>query len=68
MAKFHYFFRMFSKINIPKTWTAIDRLSILWNFNPSDELKRDFFQAVAVLMLLYGCTTWMLTKQGKRIL
>ena len=28
----------------------------------SDKIKQDFFQAVAVWMLLYGCTTWMLTK------
>ena len=26
-------------------------------------MKRSFFQAVVVLILLYGCTTWTLTKQ-----
>ena len=26
-------------------------------------MKRSFFQAVVVSILLYGCTTWMLTKQ-----
>ena len=28
----------------------------------SDKIKHNFFQAVVVLVLLYGCTTWMLTK------
>ena len=27
-----------------------------------DKIKRDFFQAVSVSILLYKCTTWMLTK------
>ena len=26
-------------------------------------MKRSFFQAAVVLILLYGCTTWMLTKR-----
>ena len=26
-------------------------------------MKRSFFQAVVISMLLYGCTTWMLTKR-----
>ena len=32
----------------------------------SDEIKREFFQAVAVLELLYGYTTWTLTKRLKK--
>ena len=35
---------------------------IVLKFNLSDEIKRDFFQAVVVATLLYGCTTWTLTK------
>ena len=30
-------------------------------------MKRSFFQAVIVLILLYGCTTWMLTKWLKKL-
>ena len=45
-----------------KSWTAIDRLSVLWKSELTDEMKRSFFQAVVVLILLYGCTAWMLTK------
>ena len=33
---------------------AIDRLSITWNSDLSDKIKRDFFQALAVSILLYG--------------
>ena len=47
---------------LTKTWTAIDRLSIIWRFDLTDKIKRSFFQAVVVLILLYGCTTWILTK------
>ena len=44
-------------------WTAIDRLSIIWKSDLTDKMKRSFFQAVVVSILLYGCTTWTLTKQ-----
>ena len=37
----------------------IDRLSIIWKSGLSYKIKRDLFQAVAVSILLYGCTTWM---------
>ena len=46
-----------------KTWTAIDRLSIIWKSNLTNEMKRSFFQAAVVSILLYGCTTWTLTKR-----
>ena len=36
-----------------KAWTAIDRLSIIWKSN----------LAAVVSILLYGCTTWTLTKR-----
>ena len=49
-------------ICLAKAWNAIDRLLIIWKSDLSDKIKQDFFQAVAVLMLLYGCTTLMLTK------
>ena len=46
-----------------KTWTAIDRLSIIWRSDLTDKMKRRFFQAAVVSILLYGCTTWTLTKR-----
>ena len=45
-----------------KGWIAIDRLSIISKSDLSNKIKWDFFQAVAVSILLYGCTSWMLTK------
>ena len=48
---------------LTKAWTAIDRLSIIWKSDLTDEMKRSFFQAAAVSILLYGCTTWTLTKR-----
>ena len=50
------------------TWTAIDRLSIKWKSDLSNKIKLDFFWAVVVSILLYRCTTWMLTKcQEKKL-
>ena len=48
---------------LTKAWRAIDRLSIIWRSDPTDKMKRSFFQAAVVSILLYGCTTWTLTKQ-----
>ena len=51
---------------LTKAWTAIDRHSIIWKSDLTDEMKRSFFQAVVVSILLYGCTTWTLTKRLKK--
>ena len=48
---------------LTKIWTAIDRLSIIWKSDLTDKMKRSFFQAAVVSILLYGCTTWTLTKR-----
>ena len=40
----------------------INKLSIIWKSDLTDKMKRSFFQAVVVSILLYGCTTWTLTK------
>ena len=51
---------------LTKAWTAIDRLSVIGKSDLTDKMKRSFFQAVVVLILLYGCTTWMLTKRMEK--
>ena len=51
---------------VAKAWTAIDRLSIMWDSDISDKLQRDIFQEAAVLIQLYGCTTRTLTKRIER--
>ena len=46
-----------------KILTAIDKLSVIWKSDLTDKMKRSFFQATVVSILLYGCTTWTLTKR-----
>ena len=48
---------------LTKAWTAINRLSIIGKSDLTDKRKRSFFQAAVVSILLYGCTTWTLTKR-----
>ena len=48
---------------LTKSWTVIDWLSIIWKSDLTDEMKCCFFQAAVVSILLYGCTTWTLTKR-----
>ena len=47
---------------LTKAWTATNRLSVIWESDLTDKMKRSFFQAAIVSILLYGCTTWTLTK------
>ena len=47
-------------MRLAKAWTAINRLSIIWKSDLSDKIKRSFFHTS---ILLYGCTTWTLTKR-----
>ena len=51
---------------LTNVWTAIDKLSIVWKSNLTDKMKRSFFQAAVVSLLLYGCTTWTLTKRPEK--
>ena len=48
---------------LKKVWTPIKRLSIVGKSDLTDEMKRSFFQAAVKSILLYGCTTWTLTKR-----
>ena len=41
-------------MQLAKTWTAIDRLSIIWKSDLSNEIKRNVFQAGVVSILPYG--------------
>ena len=53
---------------LTKAWTAIDKLSIIWKSDLTDKMKRSFFQAAVVPILLYGCTTWTLIKRLEKML
>ena len=48
---------------LAKALTDVDRLLVM---NLTDEIKHNFFQAAVVLILLYGCTTWTLTKRMEK--
>ena len=54
------------KIRFGKAWTAVNRLSILWKSYLPDKIEQEFFQVVAVSVLLYNCTAWTLTKLSKK--
>ena len=51
---------------LAKAWTAIDKLSVIWKSDLTDEMKRSFFQAAVASILLYGCITWTLTKRREK--
>ena len=67
--KFTYLGKMVSSTKkdidtrLTKTWTAIDKLLIVWKSDLTNKMKRSFFQAAVLSILLYGCTTWTLTKR-----
>ena len=50
-------------MRLAKAWTAKDRLSVIWKSDLTDKVKRSFYQAAVVSILLYGCTTCKLTKR-----
>ena len=43
---------------------AIDKLSVIWKSDLTDKIKRSF----SVSILVYGCTTWTLTKCMEKML
>ena len=58
---FFYIWLLIYTCALMKAWTAIDKLSIIWKSNLTDKMKRSFFLAAVVSILLYGCTTWKKT-------
>ena len=48
---------------LAKARTANNRL---WKSDLTDKMKRSFFQAAVVSILLYGCTTWMLSQRMEK--
>ena len=55
-----------ANIRLAKVWTAIDRLLIKRKSDLPNKITLDFFRAVAVSILLYGCTTWTLKKHMEK--
>ena len=54
-------------IHIGKKRTTIGRLTTIWKSDLSDKMKQEFFQAVAIPVLLYGCITWMKIMKYQKI-
>ena len=42
---------------------SYERLSVIWKSDQTVKIKCSIFQAAVVSILLYGCTTWTLTKR-----
>ena len=53
-------------MQLAKAWTAINRLSVIGKSDLTDKIKHNFFQAAVMSILLYGCTTWTLTKRMEK--
>ena len=53
-------------INMQQAWKAIKMLSVIWKTDLTVTMKRSFFQAAVMLILLYGCTKWTLTKRMEK--
>ena len=51
---------------LTKAWTAINRLLIIWKSELTDKMKGSLFQAAVTTIVLYGCTTWTLTKRVEK--
>ena len=51
---------------LAKAWTAINRLSVIWKSDLTDKIKRSFYQAAVVSILLYGCITWTLRERMEK--
>ena len=45
---------------------SYNRPSVIRKSDLTDKMKRSFFQAAVVSILLYGCTTWTLTKRMEK--
>ena len=56
---------IYGNTRLAKAWTALDRLSVIRWSDLSDKIKRNFFPSSG-RVLLYGCTTWTLTKRIKK--
>ena len=48
---------------LTRAWTAIDKQLIIRKSDLTDKMKSSFFQAAVLSILLYGYTTWTLTKR-----
>ena len=51
---------------LAKAWAGFDWLLVIWKSVLTDKIKRSFFQAAAVSIVQYGCTTCRLMKRMEK--
>ena len=51
---------------LTKAWITIDKLSVIWKTDLTDQMTRTFFLVAVVSILLYGSTAWTLTKRMEK--
>ena len=56
------------KIRIGKAWGALNKLTTIWKSSLPNNIKRDFFRATVETVLVYGATTWTLTKKLEQLI
>ena len=54
------------KVRIGKAWGALQKMNTIWKSNLKRELKISLFRTTVETILLYGATTWTLTKTLER--
>ena len=47
---------------LSKAWAALSKLDVIWKSSLPDYLKRNYFQATVESVLVYGATSWTITK------
>ena len=56
------------KIKIGKAWSALTNMNAIWKSNLPDSIKREFFRSTVETVLLYGSSTWTLTRKQEKTL
>ena len=49
-------------VRISKGWATLDKLRTISKLNLPEKIKRDFFRDTVESVLIYGASTWTLTK------
>jgi len=56
------------EIRLGKAWSALNKLDVIWKSSLPANLKRKYFQATVESVLVYGATSWTLTKSLEKSL
>lgn len=53
-------------IRIGKAWAALSKMNVIWKSNMNRQLKISLFRSTVETVLMYGSSTWTLTKTLKQ--